>query len=200
MKREFQAFAESPTRSNYLAAFHALRAQSRRSLSSEDVAHLLTLLEAGAGHEMADAIASLPPIAALSPAVHSIAAQGAKAAGDAQDWELEQFLLDTCLSAILESGNGTAESPYVVTCGMDERHVCQVLGLAPSSQALINHHGKSLDVIQCASGLSLFFDVSAAIPLPAPQPLRRGERKKSASIREPRCRQSRGKRLSQTPR
>lgn len=200
MQREFEAFAQAPTRSSFLAAFQALLSRSRRPLAAEDFAQLLALLDAGDQAGFSQALANLPPLSALSPAVHRIAADAAQAADDQRDCQLEQYLLATCLAAILQTGDGSAASPYVVTCTMDERHVCEVLGLAPRSQALLNFRGKALDVIECAGGTNVCFDVSALVPLPAPQPPRRKKDPHSAGARRQsaRCVQAREKRLSQT--
>ena len=120
-----------------------------------------------------EALAGMSSLSALSPAVHALAAESARAAGDDADGELEEFLLAACLHAILETGDGTAEAPYLVVCTADERHVCQALDLEPGPQALINASGTSLDVVQCLDGTDVWFAVSHLAPMPEPQPLTR---------------------------
>jgi len=202
MLREFEAFAKTPTASNFLSARAALLSQSPRPLTAEDLSHLEALLAAGDPASVSKAIDDLPPIAVLSPAVHLVAAEAAEAAGDDADCQLERFLLITCLEAILHTGNGTEQSPYVATCTMDERHVCEMLGLVPRSQSLVNRRGKALDAIECEDGACIWFDVSGLVSLPAAGS--RHKRKMSHGYVRYRntvqCLVPRGKRVSQTQR
>jgi hypothetical protein len=202
MLRELEAFAKSPTPTNFLSARAALLSQSQRPLSAEDISHLQALLDADEPAAVSEAIGALPPIAALSPAVHLMAARAAETAGDEQDCRLERYLLVTCLEAILQTGDGTEDSPYVVTCSMDERHVCEMLGLVPRSQALANRRGKALDVVECVSGASVWFDVSGLVSLPALEPRRKRNADHALAERrnKDRCLVPGRKRVSQTPR
>lgn len=190
MQRALKAFVIAPSQTTFLAAFRDL-SRSSRAPTVADIAHLATLATAGDHSAFSAALAELPPLAALSPAVHALAALSAQGAGDDADRELEEFLLDACLTAILETGDGSAESPYLVVCTADERHICQALDLEPGPQALVNDRGLALDVVQCLDGTDVWFNVSQQVPLPGTQPLRR----KSAK-----CASRPQRRLSQTPR
>jgi hypothetical protein len=172
MQRALRAFAIAPSQTNFLVAFQAL-SRSAGLIGATDVALLGELAAAGDHAAFSAALAELPPLVALSPAVHALAAQSARTSGDAEDAELEEFLFEVCLEGILASGDGSAESPYMVVCSADEQHVCQKLALEPGPQALINCSGTALDVVQCLDGTDVWFDLSRQIPLPAPQPLAR---------------------------
>ncbi len=172
MKRALKALAIAPSGSTFLAAYQAL-SRSSRTLAADEVSHLLALLESRERAALAAALDDLPPLSALSPAVHWISRQAARAEGNEEDALLEEFLLDACLTAILDTGNGSAESPYVVICTADERHVCQALGLEPGPQALLHDSGLALDVVQCLDGTDVWFDVSRLVPLPGLKPVRR---------------------------
>ncbi len=71
----------------------------------------------------------------------------------------------------METGDGSAEAPYIVPCTADEGHICHALGLEPGPQALINASGTPLDVVQCLDGTDVWFDLSRLVPLPGPQPI-----------------------------
>jgi hypothetical protein len=202
MLREFEAFAKSPTPANFLAARAALLSRSQRPLTAEDLSRLLNLLAGGDPAAVSQAIDELPPIAALSPAVHAVAARAAEAAGSDEDCQLERFLLLTCLEAILQSGEGTEDAPYIVTCTTDERHVCEMLGLVPRSQALTNRRATALDVVECDTGVTIWFDVSGLVPLPGLKPRRRRSVDQAHAERrsKARCQAPARKRVSQTPR
>lgn len=183
MKRELEAFVRVPTPGSFLAAFRALLAHSQNTIAPEDISNLLALLEGDEHEALTQAIAELPPLAALSPAIHWIAAEAAQSRGDRDDYELEQFLLTSCLSAILGIGDGSAGAPYLVPCAMDERYVCAALGLVPESQALVNRRGRAVDVVQCSGGTAVCFDVSSSIALPARQAPPRKKKQHSGSLR-----------------
>ncbi|HUE74414.1 MAG TPA: hypothetical protein VMP01_26260 [Pirellulaceae bacterium] len=183
MQRALKAFAIAPSQTTFLAAFQAL-SRSSGCLAVIDVALLAELAEAGDHAAFAAVLAELPPIVALSPAVHALAAQSARTAGDAEDAELEEFLLEACLAGILDSGDGSPDSPYFVVCTADERHICQALGLEPGPQALINRSGTALDVVQCLDGTDVWFDLSRQVPLPAPHPIVQKNAKCAARPRE----------------
>ncbi len=170
MQRALKAFAIAPSQDTFLAALQAL-SRSSGGVSGADIARLAVLAQSRDHAAFSAALAELPPLVALSPAVHALAAQSARAADDVEDAELEEFLLDACLTAILETGDGSADAPYAVVCTADERQICHALGLEPGPQALINDSGTSLDVVQCLDGTDVWFDVSRQVPLPAPQPL-----------------------------
>ena len=202
MLREFEAFANSPTPANFLSARAALLSQSQRPLTADDLSYLMELLDAGNPAAVSEAIIGLPAIAALSPAVHVVAARAAEAAGDQEDCELERFLLVTCLEAILQTGDGTEEAPFVVTCTMDERHVCGMLGLVPRSQALASRRGNALDVIECENGASVWFDVSGLVSLPVLGPRRKqnADHLRAERGKKSRCLAPARKRVNPTPR
>ena len=170
MQRELKSLAIAPSRNTFLAAFEAF-SRSSRPLGPADVSLLEMIALTGDHSAFTETLRMLPPLVALSPAVHALALESARKAGDEEDAELEAFLLEVCLAGILATGDGSAESPYLVACTADERHVCHALGLEPGPQALVNDSGRTLDVVQCLDGTDVWFDVSPQVPLAAPPPL-----------------------------
>ena len=202
MKREFEAFLQAPTPGSFLAAFRVLLAQSDETLSAEKLLSLLALLESGEHDALVQAIEELPPVAALSPAVHWIAAESAQARSDRGDVELELFLLATCLSAILDTGDGTEAAPYLVPCAMDEGYVCAALGKSLKRTALTQQRGRAVDIVKCGDGTTVCFDVSGEIALPAPATRRKSHARHDGNSRPANtlCTSGERKRLSRTRR
>ena len=190
MQRALKALAVAPSKATYLAAFEAFF-RSSPPLGPAEISLLEMISQTGDHTAFTETLKNLSPLVALSPAVHVLALDSARRAADEEDAELEAFLLDVCLSGILATGDGSAESPYLVVCAADERHVCRALGLEPGPQALVNHSGRSLDVVQCLDGTDVWFNVSPQVPLPATQPL---VRKSAKCASRPR------RKLTQTPR
>lgn len=173
MEREFKAFVEQPSTERFLSARQALVARSPRMLSAGDFCELARLLDERDLPGLSRAIEALPPIAALSPTVHLLAARAALLAGDEQDHALEEYLAEICLEALLATGDGSIDRPYCVCCTRDEIEICRAQNLEPAKNALLHLGGSAIDVIECESGELVCFDVSALVPLPAPQSRRR---------------------------
>jgi Domain of unknown function (DUF4919) len=183
MQSALRAFVAQPSRENYLAARAELLAASPRTLDAAELDSLSLLADSGDLKGLTEAIAQLPPIAALVPRVHYYAALSAEAREDEQDLELERMLLVTCLRAILMTGDGSEKEPYVVCAASDELDLLNVLDLSPASQSLV-HRGDSIyDVIQCADGSDIWFDASAMLKIPAEIPILSPNRKKIATRR-----------------
>lgn len=198
MEREFKAFVEEPSTERFLSARKALAARSPRTLSAGDFRELAHLLDERDLPGVSRALQSLPPIAALSPAVHLLAARAALLAGDEQDHALEEYLAEICLEALLGTGDGSIDRPYFVCCTRDEIEVCRAQNLQPAKNALLHIGGSAIDVIECDSGEFVCFDVSALVPLPAPQARRR---RKDARPRDTAaCRKSSKRPLTRTAR
>ncbi len=88
MQRALKAFAIAPSQSTFLAAYQAL-SRSSGVISAADLGQLAMLAESGDRAAFSAALADFPPLVALSPAVHALAAQSARAGGDLDDAELE---------------------------------------------------------------------------------------------------------------
>src|SRR5687768_7182236 len=116
MEREFKAFVEEPSTERFLSARKALAARSPRTLSAGDFRELAHLLDERDLPGVSRALQSLPPIAALSPAVHLLAARAALLSGHEQDHALEEYLAEICLEALLGTGDGSIDRPYFVCC------------------------------------------------------------------------------------
>lgn len=172
MHRQFTRLVESPSRENYLAARDAVLRLTPLPIASADLAELVRLLDAGEHQEVLDRIDLLPPSKVLSPRVHFLAAEAAEALGDADAGELERFLFVLCLRALLSTGDGSQAAPFSVCHATDEYDLLETGDHEPAAQALIEQDGRWCDVVTCADGRQVWFDVSVLFQ--RPKPTRRG--------------------------
>lgn len=165
MEREFTRFVEQPTRENYLAACQAALRISQALVQTVDLLAIEQLLGDRKFAAARASLENLPPTAALSPRVHLLAAELAEATGDGDDLELERFLFAVCVRGILATGDGSQQSPYIVCQAADEHEVLHALQLQAVSQAIKPRGARMLDVVKCAGGRSVWFDLTAAMPV-----------------------------------
>lgn len=181
MPSALRAFVAHPSRENFLRARDELLAASPRPLDAAALDSLSLLADTGDVQGLSTALDALPPIAALVPRVHYHAALAAEARGDEQDLELEQMLLVICLRAILMTGDGSEEAPYIVSAGTDELDLLDELDLEAASKSLIHRGDGAFDVVLCEDGSEIWFDVSALVQIPAEKPVLSPSRKRIAA-------------------
>jgi hypothetical protein len=69
--------------------------------------------------------------------------------------------MTACTEGILGTGDGTADHPYLVVRVSDEYDILRHLKKRSTSQGLRRKDDKSCDVMTCADGSQIWFDVSA---------------------------------------
>lgn len=134
MHDELESFLESPTARNYRRVREALADEATES-AADDLNHLAAALAAGDPAAALAAFDRMQPAWSLSPRAHFYAALAAEKLYDEETAELERFVFQACLEGILATGDGTAESPYLITYLSDEYDVLTALGLEPRSQS-----------------------------------------------------------------
>jgi hypothetical protein len=170
MQRQLAALVEQPSKQTFLAARDAVLRRSLLPLTATDLADLERLLDRGEHEAVLDRIDALPPAKVLSPRVHCLAAEAAAALGDEEDLELERALYVITLQGLLATGSGTPADPYVVCQATDEYDVAMALGHEPASQSLVEHESRLCDVLVCADGRELWFDVTEQLVPSRPRP------------------------------
>lgn len=166
MQRQLAAFVEHPSKATFLAARDAVLCLSPLPLLATDLAELEQLAAAHRYEALLDRIDALPPSKVLSPSIHFWAAEAAAALADESQVELERWLFVIALQGLLATGDGTPDSPYVVCHPTDEYDVLATLGLSATSQSLVEREGQLCDVLQCADGREVWFDVTDVLVAP----------------------------------
>ena len=84
----------------------------------------------------------------------------AKKMGNEMAEKLEGFLASAFCQGIIETGDGTKESPYLVTRTSDEYDVLAFLQLEFAGQSLLESEGRAFDLVKCNDGTEIWFDIS----------------------------------------
>jgi hypothetical protein len=164
MHDELQAFLEAPSARTYRCVREALldevASASPEALSLTVLVELTELAAAGDFQTLLERTEELAPVWALSPRLHYLAALAAEELGDAETAALERFTFQACLEGILSTGDGSPESPYLITYVSDEYDVAAALGLEPRSQSLVEQPGYLCDVVKCLDGEEVWFELT----------------------------------------
>jgi hypothetical protein len=168
MQRQLAAFVELPCKATFLAARDAVLRHSPLPLVAADFAELDRLLDQSEHEVLLDRLDALPASKVLSPRVHFLAAEAADALGEAADVELERSLFVLTLQGLLTTGDGTQGNPYIVCHSTDEYDILAALGHEPAGQSLAEHEGRLCDVLICADGREVWFDVTDLLTRPRP--------------------------------
>jgi hypothetical protein len=118
------------------------------------------LLDQGRYGDARTRLSESMPNLLLSPRAHLVLALIAEKTGDEKGSQMERYIASSCAEGILATGDGSKGSPYVVLRTSDEHDVVQYLGKEFTRQALINEEARHYDVITCADGSELWFDIT----------------------------------------
>jgi len=99
----------------------------------------------------------------LSPSAHMFKSEAHQQLGNAGEAVKEAAFAERILIHLKQSGTGTREKPYLITTLSDERDILESLGEDKAGQSLQQDGGKKLDKIDCASGNSFYFNVTACM-------------------------------------
>ena len=161
MHDELQAFLENPTPRNYRTVRDAILGAPDFRAGGLGLAEVAELCDRGCFEQAQAKIADLMPDWALSPRIHCYAAWAAQELGDQQEFELERFLLSTCMQGLLGSGDGSKSRPYLVSQTADVYDVLQAFARRASRQMLVESGaGRLFDVVLCDDSSEIWFDVT----------------------------------------
>jgi hypothetical protein len=105
-------------------------------------------------------IEALMPNWFLNPRVHLLTSTIHSQLGNPQESEMEEELAHVLLEAILETGDGSKEHPYLVMRPGDEYDVVEYFGKQVEMQELDMRDERSFDILTCEDGTVYWFDIS----------------------------------------
>jgi hypothetical protein len=155
----YQAFLESPTPENYRRVRRitvALPGFDRQSLAWLELSRLC---DEARHEEVLRRADEMWTAWRLHPRYHLLVGYAASHLGDEEEVELSRFQFQTCLDALLETGEGSRTSPYQVLRTCDQYDIIRFLGLRGRSQRAVEIRGRSRDVVQCDDGSRVWFDL-----------------------------------------
>jgi hypothetical protein len=96
----------------------------------------------------------------LNPGVHNLASFVLSKLGSDDAAQFEHMLAFSLLRSILETGDGSKESPYLVLHVADEYDILAYLEKKPNQQRLERSGDKYFDIHECQDGSEIWFDVT----------------------------------------
>jgi len=160
MRDEFVKFLETPTRDTFLAVRNALISAETYDPYSDELNNVEDLLDEERWTEAQEVLGNTMSNLLLTPRAHLYASYAAEKSGDDQLAELETAIAAVCAEGILATGNGSEESPYLVTRVIDEYDVLQFLDKEMKHQAFVEKDGRHFDRIDCTDDSVVWFDIT----------------------------------------
>lgn len=159
----FVAFLEDPSTENFRAAQRALIDSEEYEPYSNELESVEELVDQERWIDAEEAFRAAMPNLLLSPRAHLVAGMLAEHAEEADRAEFERAIAGLCARAIVETGEGTCERPYIVTRTTDVYDVLGFLGKRPTGQALVGDgNGRHFDQMTLEDGTELWFDITAS--------------------------------------
>lgn len=159
---QFLRFLKAPDSESYLAVRAALVSSEHYDPYSDEMETIDEMLSSGKLAEAREMLLESMPNLFLSPRAHMTLSYIAENASDDEGAQMEGFIAATCAKAILATGDGSKENPYIVVRTSDEHDVVPLLGKQPRSQSLVRDGDRYLDVMRYNDGKEMYFDITDA--------------------------------------
>ena len=169
MFQEFARFLELPGRATFLAARSAWLQLNVPPLTAEELQSAQNLLAAGEAEAVIAKVHGWKSRAAFSPRAHYFAGEAHAQLGELEQAEVERLAFSACLQGILATGDGSRRKPYLISQIPDEYDVLKLLGLTCQKQRLVQRGRRACDVLTCADGSAVWFNISDLLALPTAQ-------------------------------
>ena len=152
------AFFRSPTVDRYLTARFAIIETEAYEPGAREVVDLESLLASGQPLSPAD-VERVDDAFQLCPRFHYVTARIAERLRQKDAVRIAVQRMQLCLRAISETGDGTVESPFLVTFRTDSDDIVRAFGESTRSQRLTVGESGYCDVLTTLSGDEFWFDV-----------------------------------------
>lgn len=150
----------SPQRTDQLR--DAIQSHPSYSSHTEVTSTVVPLLERGAHQEARDAVLAVMPGTFLSPSAHTALSRAHTALGEDTAADRERAFTRASLISILNSGDGTRESPWSVLRITDEYDIVAAMGTRVTQQSVTQPDGRILDHLTTDDGQELWFELRNA--------------------------------------
>lgn len=160
MQNEFMEFLKSPSRERYLQLFALVTKAEEYEPYSDELTNASELLQAHRNEEARTVLGRAMPNLLLCPRAHLYLGYIAKAAGDEEQANFENYVASACVEGVLATGDGSQQQPYRVVRTSDEHDVVQYLDKTFEEQSLIDEADRQFDRIRCTDGTVFWFDIT----------------------------------------
>ena len=150
-------FLTDPTKETFLKCRKLVINDPEYDPYSEDIENIQDLLNEGKFEEV---IRYTNVNILLSPRAHIYKYFAYKELGDEKGRNIEMTIAQLIFECLEKTGNGTKDSPYIITRISDERDlVRQHLNKQDVSQSLVKDGDKIMDALTLDDGTQLYFDI-----------------------------------------
>ncbi len=160
IEESFDQFVAEPTPERWLELRERVLASDEFDPYGSAWRRVDALIASDRFAEARDLACSLEPWACLSPRWHFWMGVTAWELGDPLVAAQHREWLQVCLQALLDSGAGRPDAPYLVLYTSDAYDVLQALGEIPAGQQLVESQNGTRDVLMAESGEAYWFDVA----------------------------------------
>ncbi|MFS4430764.1 DUF4919 domain-containing protein [Chryseobacterium sp. S90] len=150
-------FLTDPTKETFLKCRELVINDPEYDPYSEDIENIQNLLNEGKFEEV---IQYVNVNILLSPRAHIYKYFAYKELGDEKGRNIEMTIAQIIFECLEKTGDGTKESPYIITRISDERDLVRHhLNKQDVSQNLVKDGDKIMDILTLDDGTQLYFDI-----------------------------------------
>ncbi|WPO90331.1 DUF4919 domain-containing protein [Chryseobacterium sp. HR92] len=150
-------FLTDPTKETFLKCRELVINDPEYDPYSEDIENIQNLLNEGKFEEV---IQYVNVNILLSPRAHIYKYFAYKELGDEKGRSIEMTITQIIFECLEKTGNGTKDSPYIITRISDERDLIRHhLNKQDVSQNLVKDGAKIMDALTLDDGTQLYFDI-----------------------------------------
>lgn len=163
-KKFSQEFFEAPTAERFLELQqYAIEAADGYDFAASKLLALEAQLNTTSPSTLLEELKSLPEIFQICPRYHYVEARIRESLGEVKQMQDSIGKLRACLRAIVETGEGSQESPFVITFVSDQDDVVRSLGEQVRCTTFLQAKDHSCDVVTAHSGVEFWFDVTPIV-------------------------------------
>jgi len=156
----FESLLEEPSIDKFLHIRKSLVSSENYSPYSMEINDMDACVSKGDAQGAIDLFRSTLPNLLISPSAHLVLGAAYECLGDKEQTNFEKHMWAFLIGAIIETGEGTRQHPYLVARISDEYDVLCALEKERGRQELCSEEGRFIDVQTCLDGTQVYFDVT----------------------------------------
>lgn len=156
----FESLYKEPSLDKFLHLRKSLVSSNKYSPYSTEINDMDACVNCGDAQGAIGIFRNTLPNLLISPSAHLILSIAYKALEDKEMSKFEKHMWSFLIGAIMETGKGTRQHPYLVARVSDEYDVLSALGKERGDQELCPEEGRFIDVQTCSDGTEICFDVT----------------------------------------
>ena len=156
----FESLLEEPSIDKFLHMRKSLVSSKNYCPYSTEINDMDTCVNTGDAQGAIDLFRSTLPNLLISPSAHFVLSAAYECLGNKEQTDFEKHMWSFLVGAILETGKGTRQHPYLVSRISDEYDVLFALEKERGKQELCPEEGRFIDVQTCSDGTQVYFDVT----------------------------------------